>query len=130
MFRRCENPRNARYPNYGGRGIKVCAEWRSFEVFLRDMGECPPGLSLDRRDNNGDYEPTNCRWATREEQGRNKRNNRLLEHDGSVLPINAWAERLGLSRDVIRQRIDKLGWPVARALTTRTRPMTGQRPAE
>ena len=73
MIQRCTNPRNHKYRDYGGRGISVCKRWRSFENFLADMGERPAGLTLDRRDNDGSYEPGNCRWATSHEQARNKR---------------------------------------------------------
>lgn len=73
MLQRCYSKRNISYPNYGGRGIKVCARWLKFENFLIDMGERPIEKTLDRRDPNGDYEPDNCRWATRAEQQSNKR---------------------------------------------------------
>lgn len=73
MVQRCTYPKNNRYANYGGRGIQVCAEWVFFENFLRDMGERPIGTSLDRRDNDGNYEPSNCRWSTPKEQSNNRR---------------------------------------------------------
>lgn len=71
MNQRCSNQALPEYARYGGRGIRVCARWRVFENFLADMGECPPGLTLDRRNNDGNYEPDNCRWATRATQRRN-----------------------------------------------------------
>jgi hypothetical protein len=73
MVQRCTNPNNADYDNYGGRGITVCEDWRSFENFFADMGEPPPGLTLDRIDNNGNYEPGNCRWTSYSVQLKNRR---------------------------------------------------------
>ena len=82
MKQRCLNPKNANYPNYGGRGILVCERWRdSFENFLTDMGPCPKRLTINRIDNNGNYEPDNCHWATRSEQRHNQRPDRLSKDE-------------------------------------------------
>lgn len=78
MLNRCDNQRCPVYLHYGGRGIGVCQDWRNFENFMWDMGECPPGMSLDRIDVNGNYEPANCRWATRQQQARNQRPRTIL----------------------------------------------------
>lgn len=73
MRRRCLNPKHPDWKHYGGRGIRVCSRWRNFAKFVADMGERPPGLEIDRRNNDGHYTPGNCRWATRTEQNRNRR---------------------------------------------------------
>jgi hypothetical protein len=121
MIRRCTDPQDKDYPTYGGRGISVCERWlSSVEAFLEDMGPRPPGMSLDRIDNNGNYEPGNCRWATSAEQARNTRSTKWLEHAGQVLPVVAWAEITGLPVDTLYGRL-KRGWDAGRALTTPSR---------
>ncbi len=86
MVQRCTNPRNLSWPDYGGRGVQVCPRWvASFDNFLADMGEKPSNTSIDRIDNNGNYEPGNCRWATVKEQARNKRRTLLTERKAEEL---------------------------------------------
>ena len=119
MLQRCYNPKCKKYPRYGGRGIRVCDQWRaSFAAFLRDMGEPPTGKTLDRKDNDGDYELGNCRWATPKEQNRNKGNNRLLTAFGVTKMLVEWAEDTGIPISRIQQRIDIQGWTVERAVST------------
>lgn len=115
MRRRCLNPSCAAYGDYGGRGITVCDRWSSFENFYADMGDPPPGLTLDRIDNDGPYSPENCRWATRQEQRLNQRCMRLIEHDGLSLSIADWAQRAGLSRSTLRDRLRR-GIPLNQAI--------------
>lgn len=106
MRRRCEDPAVKAYPAYGGRGIKVCDRWQSFEHFYADMGERPsPAHSLERLDNDGDYCPENCVWATREVQVRNKRSTRLIMANGETLHLAEWARRLGCGPAAILSRI-------------------------
>jgi len=81
MKTRCTNPKATNYGLYGGRGIKVCDRWQKFELFLHDMGERPIGKTLDRIDVNGDYEPSNCRWASKEEQAQNRRQTKMVNKD-------------------------------------------------
>lgn len=95
--KRCFNPNCARYKNYGARGITMCPEWiDSFETFYRDMGPRPPGTSLDRIDNDGNYEKNNCHWADRKTQMRNRQNAVRITHNGETLPLKELAERSGI----------------------------------
>jgi hypothetical protein len=117
MINRCELPSDKYYPQYGGRGIKICERWRaSFEAFLEDMGEVPDGYTIERDDRNGHYEPTNCRWADRRVQANNRSSNRLLTHDNMTLTASQWAERLNLDPRLIYNRL-RLGWSDADVLT-------------
>ncbi len=110
MKSRCSNPKDGNYTDYGGRGISVCDRWSLFENFFDDMGPRPsPRHSIDRRDNDGNYEPGNCRWATRKQQSRNRRCTRFLSHHGETLPVTEWAERFGLTGSLICRRL-KMGW--------------------
>jgi hypothetical protein len=118
MRDRCANPNNPAYKNYGGRGIRVCERWDSFENFLADMGSRPDGYSIDRIDNNGNYDPCNCRWATTKQQMNNQRRNRVIDLNGEKKTIAQWAEKLDISWYCIRDRIDRYGWTIERALTT------------
>lgn len=120
MKARCENKNNTTYKYYGGRGISVCKKWiDSFESFYEDVGD-PPTVNhtLDRVNNNGNYEPKNVRWVTMKEQSRNRRSNFLITHDGKTMTATEWGELLGIRGALIRQRIKRDGWSVKRALTT------------
>lgn len=122
IIKRCHNPKTKCYPRYGGRGIKVCERWRnSFENFIEDMGKKPsPKHSIERRENNGDYEPSNCHWATNEEQVRNKRTNVFLEWNGKRMIVADWAKEIGVDQFTLYARISN-GWSTERALTTPTK---------
>ena len=110
MVQRCRNPRNESWELYGGRGISVCPAWvESFEAFLADMGVKPPGLSLDRQDNDGNYEPGNCRWATTVEQSHNSRAVRWVSFNGEKKVISEWARYFGLKVPTLFGRIREWG---------------------
>ena len=111
MRQRCDDKKNPSYPAYGGRGIRICKRWREFETFRADMGEAPAGMSLDRIDNDGDYSPENCRWATQKQQSRNTRVNRYLTYKGKRRCVMEWSEVLGIpySRLLYRAR---MGWSI------------------
>lgn len=94
MRYRVKNKNEAIYKYYGGRGITVCDRWSSYENFLADMGECPEGLSLDRINVDGNYEPGNCRWATKDQQARNKRRNRFYTYNGKTMCLTDWVREI------------------------------------
>lgn len=122
MKQRCYNPNVFGYERYGGRGITICERWlNSFENFLADMGERPSSeYSIDRIDGDKGYEPSNCRWATKKEQGNNRCTNLRIEWRGEVKTVAQWAEELypsiGVSRKTLYERLRK-GWPVEKAFT-------------
>lgn len=124
MLNRCENKRMQGYKYYGARGITVCERWHNFENFLADMGEPPfKGASIDRKDNDGNYEPSNCRWSTLAEQNRNKRGVLYLAV-GSVCRTGAgWAAELECSRTTVYERLAR-GWSVEDACTRPVRRAT------
>lgn len=105
MLSRCYDSTDVSYQNYGARGIQVCSEWLIFESFLASMGVRPDGHSIERIDNDGDYEKKNCRWATRDEQMANTRVNRLVTYKGQTKTITQWGKELGLSRGVLAYRL-------------------------
>jgi hypothetical protein len=118
MITRCTNPKAESYPDYGGRGIQVCERWRTFQNFLDDMGARPRGMTLERNEVNGNYEPTNCVWATLRKQTNNSRRNTVLEYDGRRQTISEWAEEFGLAYNTLFARVVRLKWPAERALKT------------
>lgn len=119
MIDRCTLPSSIGYLHYGGRGISVCDRWRhDFPAFLHDMGLKPsPKHSLDRENNDGNYEPGNCRWATPHQQARNRSDNHVLEYGGLSMPITDWAAKIGVPMATLHSRITKLGYSVEKALT-------------
>ena len=119
MIGRCESPNHPKYYQYGKRGITVCEEWHDFWKFVEwseSIGGRPENYTLDRIDNNGNYEPNNCRWATSGEQAINKSNNLNIEYNGETKTLKEWSDLLGISWDVLHNRLRK-GWTVERAFT-------------
>lgn len=117
MVKRCTNPAHIDWHNYGGRGIKVCQRWLDgLANFIQDMEPTwKEGLSIERRDNSGDYSLENCYWATQKQQNNNKRDNRLVEYNGRTQTMTQWAEERGMSCQALKSRLDK-GWSVEEAL--------------
>lgn len=115
MLERCSNDRFSRI--YSSRGITVCDRWHTYGHFLADMGEPPLGMTLDRMDNNKGYEPGNCRWATKKQQGRNKRNTIMLTNEAHTKSLADWADELGIKQATLYGRIFRSGWSTETALT-------------
>ena len=117
MIRRCNNPNDEFYYLYGGRGIKVCDEWKNFENFLKDMTQKPKNHSIERIDRNGDYCPENCIWANNNVQANNKSNNIFIEHQGKTQTLKQWSIELNLPYEALRARL-KRGWTEEKTLST------------
>jgi hypothetical protein len=117
MRKRCENPKLPSFKNYGKRGISVCPEWSIFENFLRDMGECPNGMSIERDDVNGNYEPSNCRWIPLPDQAGNKRNTLYLTFEGVTKRQRDWEIEYGLPKRLLAKRL-KRGFTPHQAIYT------------
>ena len=107
MNARCHNKNNKSYNGYGGRGITVCERWNKFENFYTDMREKPKGMSIERKNNNGNYEPFNCEWATRKEQARNTRDTKWISYRGETKCLIAWAEEIGISSTALGKRLKR-----------------------
>lgn len=123
MKQRCNNPKSKDYPKYGGRGIKVCERWNGesgFQHFLSDMGPRPDGQSLDRINNDGNYEPSNCRWATRTQQNNNTRRNRFFTINGECKTLSEWIKTSTVKSSTVRQRFYSYGWTIEQSLSAIT----------
>ena len=122
MRERCNNPRQVNYRMYGARGITVCERWARFAAFFEDMGKKPTAKhTVDRIDNDGNYEPGNCRWATPAEQSRNMRTNGYVEWNGQRMLLLDVVKQFGISRNLVYCRL-KLGWSLEQALALPSRP--------
>jgi hypothetical protein len=119
MIKRCTNADDQAYHNYGGRGITVCDRWlNNFEAFYEDMGARPsPDHTLDRKENDGNYEKNNCRWATHIEQNNNKRNNVFYEYGQEQLTLSEISRRTGISYTTLYKRINRDGLSISQAIT-------------
>ena len=116
MMSRCYKKNNKSYLRYGGRRISVCERWKDINNFFNDMGYPPKKMSIDRMDNNGNYELSNCKWATPIEQANNRKNNRILNLNGKCQSVMMWSRETGIQSNTISRRLI-LGWSIEEALT-------------
>lgn len=121
MKDRCNNPNNSAYFYYGDRGIGYCKAWEFFEAFSKDMGPRPRGATLERLNNNADYSPDNCVWASKTAQANNRRSNKHLTFRGTTKTVSQWSNELGIPYGTLWSRI-RLGWPVEEILMGRAAP--------
>lgn len=115
-MQRCYDNNSHAYDRYGKRGIEVCDRWKKFENFYADMGDKPQGMSLERIDNNGNYEPSNVIWASDKAQANNRRSNVILEYQGRKQTMQQWADESGIKIGTIWARLHR-GWTVERAIS-------------
>lgn len=116
MLNRCRRPADSHYADYGGRGIQVCALWDKFMPFLADMGQCPDGMQIERKDVNGNYEPSNCVWATRKAQANNTRRNVRMTYMGESLTLKQVSEKCGVNYKLLYWRVRVAKWPLEKAV--------------
>jgi len=115
LVSRCKNMTGKKAHLYAAKGIRVCKDWLIFDGFLRDMGQAPEGMSIERVDGSGNYEPSNCRWATPKEQANNTSKNRIVSYGERNMTISQWAEETGIKANTLVYRLRR-GWAIDRAL--------------
>ena len=132
MKQRCLNENSHRFPRYGGRGIVICLKWLAFNGFLEDMGPCEPGMSLERKDVNGHYEPGNCHWIPIARQAANRGNNSLIRAFGEAKTAADWSRdrRAAVPEDTIYDRVFRRSWLAEHAITKPAWAHTGRRPKD
>ena len=124
ITQRCCNPLNKLWEWYGGRGISMCERWRKFENFYADMGPRPVGMSVERVDNEKGYSPENCKWASRHDQTRNKRNNIIVQYEEQSMCLKDFAVKIGIKYHILYYRMAIKGWTLEKAITKKIRKST------
>jgi len=117
LIQRCTNINSSHYKDYGGRGITICEKWLTFTGFYEDMGDRPEGMSLDRKDNDGNYNKENCKWSTQKEQCNNKRSNHMMVYRGKTQTLGQWADELGMEYSTLNSRVNRSKWSIGKALS-------------